>query len=431
MRKPMSLAPALICTLGLALAFSGCEKLKVDNLKANSHLKAANKDYADEKYRGAVKEYEAALDLNPNLTKVHFYLGTAYASLFKPGKEGDENRMYAQKAEDQLNKAETVTTEPAEKERVVMAKGELFDKLATGLTDEAEKEAYYQKAEQCYLTLLESNKEKPATYYVLADFYKKHGKMDMADKIYQDRVSLDPKDPEGYLYYGQYLQDNARFDEAITVYNRRLWAMVNPSIIDKDREMMMLSPKLEEIRKKRDFIENTLKKNKTLPRQQKEQMIADKEQEILAIGDPTALQSQYDALLQERDALVAGMDAIVSTMDDTKKHAVAEAHYTLGVVSWMKSYRIEDGMITDKDRMALCESGMSHLDRAVQIDENFANPYAYKKLMYLQMIRANQMKANEYNQLAEEAGETFMRIHQKLMKQKAFEEQLEQLGTEE
>ena len=93
MKKNLSSIVVFVMVLAVMVLFSGCERLKMSNLQANYNLKRANKLYSDEQYRGAIKAYETALELNPKLTFIYKYLGTSYSQVYRPGKQDDQRNI--------------------------------------------------------------------------------------------------------------------------------------------------------------------------------------------------------------------------------------------------------------------------------------------------------------------------------------------------
>ena len=187
-------------------SFAGCEKLKVSNLKANFHLKNANKFYTDEKYRKAIDEYELALQSNPNLQTARFYLGTSYAMIYKPGDETERNKDAARKAQENLLAAYNSTEQNSglNKQDIILALGDIFDKMRN-----------FEEAEKYYKMVLEADPKDPKAFYVLANFYNKYDKTDLAIDMFNKRIALDPSDPEGYHYLASFYGDKRNWDKAI------------------------------------------------------------------------------------------------------------------------------------------------------------------------------------------------------------------------
>ena len=140
-------------------SFTACDKLKITNLKANKHFKTGNKFYTEEKYKRAITEYEAALQLNPELKSAFYYLGSSYIMVYKPGDDSEKNKEYGTKAVEYLQKA--LELNPDNKD-ILQALGDINDKLGN-----------FEEAEKYYLQVQKFTSNDPASYYNLAGFYTK------------------------------------------------------------------------------------------------------------------------------------------------------------------------------------------------------------------------------------------------------------------
>jgi len=198
----------LFLTSFIVISFSGCEKLKIANLKANKHFKLANKYFGEEKYKKAIAEYEAALKLNPNLNAAFYYLGSSYVSIYKPGDESEKNKEFGNKASEYLQKA--LELSPDNKD-IIQSLGDINDKMRN-----------FELAEKYYLQIQKFTPNDPASYYNLAGFYNNNGKYDKAIEMYENRIALNPSDPEGYLYLAGFYQDKRKWDDAIKNHEIRI-----------------------------------------------------------------------------------------------------------------------------------------------------------------------------------------------------------------
>ncbi len=418
----------------VVLSFNACEKLKIDNLKANAALKEGNKHYQEEKFRKAIKSYKEALELNPNLEFVNFYLGTSYASLFKPGKIDKSNQENGKLAEEYLLK--TREQQP-DNQKVVMALGELYNKLsmsakASGEENaEAEAEKYFKKAEKAYLELMKKAKSNPNTYYILANFYIGHGKYDIAEEVYKKRINLNIKESDGYLYYAKYLQDKNDWDGAIKNYEYRALAIAKPDILDKIKEKDEVADKVEQIQKKRDFIDKNLKKSKALKKEDKKLMIAEKEKEIKEIGNIDELKTD---LAQKEENIKKELDNIsenIKALDKEKQKKVAQSYYSMGVCAWYKAFKSSPEMMSGKERMAVNEQAMNYLNKAAEFNPEDPAIYMYKNLAYRQMAIAEPLKQADYMAKAEEEATKAKRLYRKIAKAEALKKQIAEMGGAE
>jgi tetratricopeptide (TPR) repeat protein len=208
MKKLWSVTLILFLTVFIVISFSGCDKLKITNLKANKHFKMANKFFSDEKYKKAIAEYEDALKLNPNLHAAFYYLGSSYVMIYKPGDESDKNKEAGAKATEYLQKA--LQLSPNNKD-ILQSLGDITDKMRN-----------FELAEKYYLQVQQFTANDPASYYTLAGFYNNNGKYDKAIEMYEKRIALNPSDPEGYLYLAGFFQDKRKWDDAIKNHEIRI-----------------------------------------------------------------------------------------------------------------------------------------------------------------------------------------------------------------
>jgi tetratricopeptide (TPR) repeat protein len=208
MKKLWSVMLLLILASFILISFSGCDQLKISNLKANKHFKLANKYFTDEKYKKAIGEYEAALKLNPDLQAAFYYLGSSYVAVYKPGDDSEKNKEFGNKATEYLQKA--LALKPENKD-IIQSLGDINDKMRN-----------FEQAEKYYVQIQKFTPNDPAAYYNLAGFYNNNARYDKAIEQYEQRIALDPSDPEGYLYLAGFYQDKRKWDDAIKNHETRI-----------------------------------------------------------------------------------------------------------------------------------------------------------------------------------------------------------------
>ncbi len=212
----------IILVMAVIFFSTNCEKLKPNNLMANSHFSAGNHHFADGLYRQAIEEYEQALSLNPALGDIYRYLGEAYKNLYRPGIDTPENLEKAEKALEALKKAYELY--PNNKE-VIYSLGDMYDKLRD-----------FDEAEKLYLKILDMEPGNMDNYYVVAEFYKRYagGKeeegeetgvktpYEKAEEMYLRRIEADPENPQGYSYAARFYELPPRndFDSAKKFYDK-------------------------------------------------------------------------------------------------------------------------------------------------------------------------------------------------------------------
>ncbi|MBN2346301.1 MAG: tetratricopeptide repeat protein [Candidatus Aminicenantes bacterium] len=225
MKKLWSVLLILFLAAVIAASFAACDKLKITNLKANKHFKTANRYYSEEKFKKAISEYEAALELNPNLKASYYYLGSSYIMVYRPGDDSEQNKEYGTKAVKYLQKALGLNPD---NENIIQALGDINDKLRN-----------FEEAEKYYLRVQKFTPDDPVSYYNLAGFYNNNGKYDKAIDMYEKRIALDPENPEGYLYLAGFYQDKRKWDDAIKNHEIRIEKIATSSMDEKEKNELL------------------------------------------------------------------------------------------------------------------------------------------------------------------------------------------------
>jgi len=225
MKKVWSVLLIMFLTTLIISSFTACDKLKISNLKANKHFKTGNKYYTEEKFKKAIVEYEAALQLNPNLKTAFYYLGSSYVMVYRPGDESEKNKEYGSKATEYLQKA--LDLNPENKD-IIQALGDINDKMRN-----------FELAEKYYLQVQKFTPNDPVSYFNLAGFYNNNGMYDKAIEMYEKRIALDPTDPQGYLYLAGFFQDKRKWDEAIQNHELRITKISESDLDEKAKNELL------------------------------------------------------------------------------------------------------------------------------------------------------------------------------------------------
>ena len=178
---------ALVAGLGLALA--GCGK--VNEVRAMKAFKDGNKLYAGSDWRAAASKYEEALEMDPNNTLIHFYLGNSYDNLYRPARAGEAaNDALLTKAVDHYNAAAEKIPDPKMKrlslEYLVAAYGP--DKLNDPTL-----------AEPVVRQMIDLEPNEPTNYFVLAKIYADSGEYELAEQTFLKAKEVRPNDPAVYM----------------------------------------------------------------------------------------------------------------------------------------------------------------------------------------------------------------------------------------
>lgn len=146
--KRYKFAPFLGVLL-LALFACGC-----DRLKARDHLNKGVQDYRSAQFQPAIMHFKEAVRLDPSLLNARLYLATAYAQQYVPGGDSEDNVKIAQQAID------------------------------------------------AFQDVLKMDPRNTTAIASIAQIYYNMKKFDLAKQYNQDRIKLEPNNPEPYYWIG-------------------------------------------------------------------------------------------------------------------------------------------------------------------------------------------------------------------------------------
>jgi tetratricopeptide (TPR) repeat protein len=149
------------CLLALALAgLAGCGL--ADTIRARQLAREGNALYHDSDYRGAIKKYLEAIELDPDTPNIYLNLGYAYFSIFNPSGDSEQERQAAALAVDafdrHLNQVPEDETARVFEIKALLAAAPYDPQLA-------------QRARKTFLQLLEKNpNDQEARQYLITLF---------------------------------------------------------------------------------------------------------------------------------------------------------------------------------------------------------------------------------------------------------------------
>jgi tetratricopeptide (TPR) repeat protein len=198
------------------LAGLGCGRVK-----AKAAFKDGNRLYKEENFRKAIELYEKAVTLDPGMAEAHFYLASSEQALYRPGKEGTDNKEYLDKAIEHYKLALEANQggSPNLKKVRINTLGAL-----TGIYSEPPYQEF-DKALGYAQQLLQDNPNDTRNLYAIANLYEKFGKVQDAEDTYQKVVQLNPKDVKACgamaAFYNKPLwEGKSKFDKAIEQLQR-------------------------------------------------------------------------------------------------------------------------------------------------------------------------------------------------------------------
>jgi tetratricopeptide (TPR) repeat protein len=186
----------------LALAATSCAKLQ-----ARDNLNKGVRAFRDAHYENAVKYFQQAVELDPDLTTAEIYLGTAYAQQYVPGGRGEDNQKNADMA---IKTFENVLRRDTSNVNAVAGLASIYYNLGQ------EDKKQLLKAHDYYLKYASLDDKNPIPYYTIGvldwlTVYDKNNTLSEEDQI----KTID----EGLANIDKSLGLNPDYDDAMTYKN--------------------------------------------------------------------------------------------------------------------------------------------------------------------------------------------------------------------
>jgi tetratricopeptide (TPR) repeat protein len=194
-----------------AFLTAGCGKLL-----AKQAYRDGNKAYKEENYKKAREFYQRAIELDPGYAEAHFYLGSCWQSMYRPGKETAENKQNLEEAiaayrkSIEVNDGRTPNLKTVKQNALAALTGIYADEPYRNF-DEALKYAQQLVAE---------NPNEPKNLFAMANLYEKFEQEVEAEAAYKKAVEVNPNDPKACAalagFYNKPLwEGRSRFEEAV------------------------------------------------------------------------------------------------------------------------------------------------------------------------------------------------------------------------
>jgi tetratricopeptide (TPR) repeat protein len=171
--------------LPLVVVGVGCNMVR-----AKAAFKDGNRLYKEENYRQAIPFYERAVQLEPDFAEAHFYLGSAHQSLYRPGKEGDDNKQHLDQALAHYEKSLEVNK--ADSPNVKQLRINTLGALTAMYSDPPL--TNYEKAIGFAEQLVKDNPDDAKNLYAMANLYEKFGRVAEAEQTYVRVTEQNPND---------------------------------------------------------------------------------------------------------------------------------------------------------------------------------------------------------------------------------------------
>jgi tetratricopeptide (TPR) repeat protein len=200
----------------LALPGLGCARIR-----AKAAFKEGNRLYKEENFRKAIDEYKRAIEFAPDMAEAYFYLGSSYQALYRPGKEGEENKARLDAAIEVYRTA--LERNRADTENLRKVRMSTLSALTGIYSDDPYKsfDEAYRYAQQ----LVQDNPTDPRNLFAMAALYEKFDKVAEAEEAYRKAFEVNPQDVKACnalaAFYNKPLwEGRSKFDDSIATLEK-------------------------------------------------------------------------------------------------------------------------------------------------------------------------------------------------------------------
>src|SRR5262245_12064066 len=231
----------------LALAATSCAKLQ-----ARDNLNKGVRAFRDAHYENAVKYFQEAVQLDPDLTTAEIYLATAYAQQYVPGGRGEDNEKNAQMA---IQTFDNVLRRDPNNVNAIAGLASIYYNLGQNDTKQL------QKSKEFYTKYAQLDSTNPIPYYTIGvlDWLVVYDKNSTLAADEQQRV-ID----EGLVNIDKALALNPDYDDAMT-YKNLLYRLKADRAASEDEKKKLIDLADEWFNKGLETRKKNAEKKKSIP----------------------------------------------------------------------------------------------------------------------------------------------------------------------
>jgi len=224
MHAPFKMLRVVALVLAVGLSTTACGRYSIGNLRSLMAFKEANELYKRGDFPKAIEAYNRAIEHNPDMGVVYFFLGNSYDNMYKPSRKGEpENDANLVKAVEYYQKA----TEVIKDEDI---QGPQIRKLAYEYLIAAygvDKLADFEKAEPIAQKLIDLEPNEPGNYQSIGKLYEDQGRYEEAEERFNKAVQVRPNEPLGYLVLAGFHNRQGNFEKTMEAWESR--AKIEPN----------------------------------------------------------------------------------------------------------------------------------------------------------------------------------------------------------
>ncbi len=222
----------VLAALLLVLSTASCQFM--DKLKARDHLNRGVQSYTAKNYEQAIEEFQAAIELDPDLVDAYLYLATTYRAQFVPLATSPENRRRGQEAIATFEKVLDLDAEPSKQINAIANIADLYRNMNEP-----------DQAKNWYRRLMEVQEDRSQALYGIAtiDYNTvdekierlNRGGQSISDLTEEEIEELNRLVEEGVEALRQALEINPRYSDAMEYLNLMYRKRAELADDDEDR----------------------------------------------------------------------------------------------------------------------------------------------------------------------------------------------------
>lgn len=224
MHASFKLVRVVALVLAVGVSTTACGRYSIGNLRSLMAFKEANELYKRGDFKKAIPVYERAIQFNPDLGVVYFFLGNSYDNLYKPSLKGEpDNDANLTKAVEYYQKATEVIKDDD-------IQGPQIRKLAFEYLIAAygvDKLADFEKAEPIAEKLIALEPNEPGNYQSIGKLYEDQGRYEEAEARFLKAIEVRPNEPLGYLVLAGFHNRQGNFEKTMEAWENR--AKIEPN----------------------------------------------------------------------------------------------------------------------------------------------------------------------------------------------------------
>ena len=128
----------------------------------------------------------------------------------------------------------------------------------------------------------------------------------------------------------------------------------------------------------------------------------------------------YDKAMEANQQRIQIIEQNTALDENSRKKALSEIYYTLGYILWGKCYNTPPDVVVEPERLETAQKGIDMLEKAIELDPTYPEPWVYKGLLLREKGKAEPLKNAQYIKQAEEMTAKFQELRKRKLAAEQF-----------